>query len=63
MKTQNIIELQQHLNTLDEAHQAEALKAALADVFDEGVDFAGDCLRAGCSLTEAAAANPYRCKT
>lgn len=35
-------------------------KDSLAQVWDDGLDFAGDCLRAGCSLTEAANGNPWR---
>lgn len=32
----------------------------LAQAWDDGLDFAGDALRGGASLTEAATANPYR---
>jgi hypothetical protein len=32
----------------------------LERVWDAALDFTGDCLRAGCSLTEAANGNPYR---
>ncbi len=38
----------------------EAVRAAFEAIWFEGLDFAGAALRGGCSLTEAATANPYR---
>lgn len=57
-------DLLQHLDKLlatrEPRERLAALKEALATAWDEGLDFTGDALRAGCSLTEAASGNPYR---
>jgi hypothetical protein len=60
-------DLQQLLNRLDALlvqrkpeERLATLQEALASAWDEGLDFTGAALRGGCSLTEAATANPYR---
>lgn len=39
---------------------ARASQEALAKAWDDGLDFTGAALRAGCSLDEAANGNPFR---
>ncbi len=42
------------------SEQRETHLKELARIWDAALDFTGTCLRAGCSLTEAANGNPYR---
>ncbi len=53
-----------HLDKLQATREPKerlaTLQEALAVAWDEGLDFTGQALRGGCSLTEAATGNPYR---
>lgn len=60
MNRVNIPQLLDYLTKVKPEEHHAVIKDHLAQVWDEGLDFAGDALRAGCSLTEAATANPYR---
>lgn len=64
MPQQDAQELLDQLDKLLAAREPKerlaTLREALAVAWDEGLDFTGSALRGGCSLTEAATANPYR---
>ncbi len=60
MTKSNIFQLLEHLDDIKPEERAEVLKTHLAQAWDDGLYFAGDAVRGGCSLTEAATANPYR---
>jgi hypothetical protein len=56
----NVEDLQVYLQSIKPEEWPAVLKMHLAQVWDEGLDFAGAALRGGCSLDEAGAVNPYR---
>lgn len=60
---QDIDDMVDYLSKIEPEDRARPLREYLRMAWLEGLDFAGDALRGGASLTEAATANPYAQKT
>jgi hypothetical protein len=60
MSQVSILQLLDYLDKIKPEERPAIIRDHLAQAWTEGLDFAGAALRGGCSLTEAATANPYR---